>query len=140
MGIVLTIVIITIFCYLAYCFYKQTLANNERITLIKKAEKNWVDAIEETSLAKKELIQSIKELFGQYDAEKVEQNKIWIGMNKQLLLASWGNPEEIKESFVRGKKVEKIYYRPYINRLGSKKYEFEITVEDFVITSWKDLI
>jgi len=140
MGIVLTIVVITVFCYLAYCFYKQTEANDEHITLINTAEKNWVDAIEETTQAKKELIQSIAELFGQNDAERVDQNKIWIGMNKQLLLASWGNAEEIKESYVRGKQVEKMYYRPYINRLGSKKYEFEITVEDFVITGWKDLI
>lgn len=140
MKIALIFVIISIFIYLSYCIYRQAGAIKYRKSQINLAKKKYNNAIQETLVSKKELLNNILEIFGQNDVDRVNENKIYIGMNDKLLLASWGRPSEIKDSVIRGKLIEKYYYRPYINRLGNTKYKFEITLEEYIITGWKDLI
>lgn len=139
MIILLVLTIIGSVAYLSYAYYQQKLADNEREDKIKIAQGSYLKAQIETELTKIDLLQYISEVYGQISAEKVKNRKIWIGMNRDLLVAAWGWAGDIKDTYVRGERIEKWYYKPYYNRLNNLKYKFEITISNDEVTGWKDL-
>ena len=116
--------------------YQGVCERDERISL---AESKYKTAINFTNNAKKLMLEKIAIDCGDYDAKRVSEGTIWIGMDAWLLLASWSAAYETKDSSYYGRKVERWYYSPYYNRLDNLKFKFEVTVEDYKVKGWKDL-
>jgi hypothetical protein len=140
MNIIIVLTTIGALAYLLYAYYQQNEADSNREYKISIATTAYSEAKKETETAKQDLIKFIAGIYGQADADRVSTGKIWIGMNSDLLIASWGRAGDINDSYVRGVRIEKWYYNPYYNRLNNLKYKFEITVENNEIKGWKDLV
>jgi hypothetical protein len=138
--IILVILGIGIISYIGGSYFAQKEANKKRVDKIDSAKKVFIKAKTETKNAKDELISAITKYYSKVEADKVSNNEIWIGMESDLIVASWGKANEIKDSYVGGKRIEKWYYNPYYNRLNNLKYKFEITIENNHIQGWKDLV
>lgn len=140
MDIIFILTILGVTAYLIYAYYRQHEARSNRDFQISFAKTEYDTARRNTLVAKEDLIKSIASVYGQTDAERVSNGKIWVGMNSDLLVASWGRAVEIKDNYVRGVRIEKWYYNPYLNRLNNLKFKLEITVEDNQVAGWKDLV
>lgn len=126
--------------YLIYGLYKQFTKNQELIDDINTAERNKDRAYKEFNNAKKEMISTIDKVYGKISAERVDQGTIWIGMPDILLKVARELPEDIREEFYKGTKIHKYYYDSFTNRLGNKKYKFEITLENSEVVGWRDIV
>jgi hypothetical protein len=66
--------------------------------------------------------------YGPVNGEKVAKGLIWIGMTEQMLIDSWGQPEDINASVTRyGSRKQYVY--------GSGQYVY---VENGIIDSWQN--
>lgn len=75
--------------------------------------------------------------------EAVIINKIkdpfWIDMNKDIVLASWGEPEdEIKSVSKKGEKL-KWYYGGRTTQQYTRRYKYEVQIENDNVVAWKEL-
>jgi len=140
MSLPLIIIAFGVILYLSNAVYMQKMKNDERTHKINVAKNLYVYSQKGTEVSKKDLLSTITKYYGKNDSDRVNQGKLWIDMESDLLIASWGKPSETKDSYVRGSRIEKWYYNPYYNRLNNLKYKYEITIENNHITGWKDLI
>ena len=113
--------------------------NNSYEEEVYSAKIAYEEAVFQTKKAKKDLMEYIETYAGREVREKIEAKKIWIGMEIELLVASWGKAGEVKETYAKGKKIQKCYYFSYVNRLGNVKYKAEVTLENEIVAGWKDL-
>jgi hypothetical protein len=66
--------------------------------------------------------------YGPVNGEKVAKGLIWIGMTEQMLIDSWGQPEDINASVTRyGSRKQYVY--------GSGQYVY---VENGIVDSWQN--
>lgn len=66
--------------------------------------------------------------YGPVNGEKVAKSLIWIGMTEQMLLDSWGRPDDINTSVTRyGSRKQYVY--------GSGQYVY---VENGIVDSWQN--
>ena len=80
-------------------------------------------------------------LLNKYDStlvDKIMQDKLWIGMGEEILHDMKGIPGDVSESVSKGVIKKKNYYDKSTNRLGNDAFDFEVTLEDGIVTSWKD--
>lgn len=136
MGLPLLLVVIGIVSYLIYAIYMQIKESKERAERITTAEMEFKSAQRKTDVAKADMLQTIAQFYGKECSEKVSHGKIWVGMNVELLIASWGKASEIKKEI----RIEKWYYYPYYNSLNRLKYKIEIRIENDQISNWVNLV
>jgi hypothetical protein len=80
-------------------------------------------------------------LLNKYDSalvDKIMQDKLWIGMEEEILDDMKGRPGDISESVSKGIIKKKNYYEKSTNRLGNDAFDFEVTLENGKVTGWKD--
>jgi hypothetical protein len=66
--------------------------------------------------------------YGTVNGEKVAKGLIWIGMTEEMLLDSWGQPEDINSTVTRyGSRKQYVY--------GSGQYVY---VENGKVEAWQD--
>jgi hypothetical protein len=66
--------------------------------------------------------------YGPVNGEKVAKGLIWIGMTEQMLIDSWGQPEDINTTVTRYVKRKQYVY-------GSRQYVY---VENGVVDAWQN--
>ena len=126
--------------YMLNAIYMQINKGGERSQKINVAENLYNYSKKEAEVSKQDLLISITKYYGKNVSDRICQGEIWVNMDIELLIASLGKSSEIKDSYVKGNRIERWYYYPYYNRLNNLKYKFEITIENDLITGWKDLI
>lgn len=136
----LFIVATVVTIYLLYNIYMHSETNDKYKSELESSQIIYDEAVIQTIKARNTLLDSIENYAGKEIREKIEDKKIWIGMEVELLAASWGKAADVKESYTRGVKIQKFYYNPYYNRLHNVKYEIEVTLENDIVIGWKDLI
>jgi hypothetical protein len=83
---------------------------------------------------------NILEKYGDEIGLKLINEELWLGMNKEMILASQGKPDNIVEKVSRNKKREELFYGKHKNRRGSNwQYKFRIVLEDDEVVSWNDI-
>lgn len=122
--------------FMTYCQISKTTSRNETIRI---AENELNQAIDNQSLIKKKLIDSISKVYGKEKADKVRKGIIWTNMPAHLLKVSMGEGHNIKESIYKGTITQKWYYGRYQTRLGTYKYKLEVVLENNEVVGWKDL-
>jgi hypothetical protein len=70
---------------------------------------------------------------------KLFNKQLFIDMTKEMLIDALGNPSDEKETVTRGKITNKYYYHPRQTRQSTTVYGLEITLENDVVSGWKDL-
>lgn len=133
-GLLVCIVYLTINTLL------QITKSKQRNASIEKAQREYDIALNEQTLTKRKLFDSISNVYGQEKADRVNDGTIWVGMPMYLLMVAVGRAKDIKESITKGKKIEKWYYGEYQTRVGTYKYKLEVTLENDVVAGWKDLV
>lgn len=88
---------------------------------------------------KQEILSKIESYYGKDMAVKLEKGTITTGMHKALVKFAYGKPEDIREEYKYGNRIERWYYNGYVNRLGNIKYKLELLIENDRLEGWKDL-
>jgi hypothetical protein len=58
--------------------------------------------------------------YGISDAQKILEHKVWIGMTKEQLIESWGNPKKFNTSnYGNGNEYQYVYENQYIYLKGN---------------------
>ena len=60
-------------------------------------------------------------------------------MTKDMLIESWGNPEEKKENISREKTKLKWYFGSRTTQQGTTVYKHEVRLENDIVEGWKEL-
>tara|TARA_B100001029_G_C15023641_1_gene432187 strand:- start:148 stop:1011 length:864 start_codon:yes stop_codon:yes gene_type:complete len=117
----------------------------------KKALKGMTLQMVEECLGEKTYIYKNKYYFGRPFEQMItfENNKlnsvqildksIWIDMPKDMLLASWGNPDDEKEDVAKDKVKLKWYFGARQTRQKTTVYKYEIRLENDLVVGWREL-
>lgn len=97
-----------------------------------KANKDYLNS-------KAVILNKIESFYGKDIAYKLEKGTITTGMDKSLVKFAYGKPEDIKEEYKQGTRIQRWYYDGYTNRLGNRKYRLELLIENNRLIGWKDL-
>jgi len=84
---------------------------------------------------KKDLIDK----YGDASGNKVFNKEIWIDMTKEMLIDSWGKPEDTKEDISRNKVKLRWYYGGRATRQATTAYRYEVRLENDIVEGWKEL-
>ena len=76
--------------------------------------------------------------FGEDAALKILDERIWIDMTKDMLIESWGNPEDETVNVFKNKTKEKYFYNGRTTRQGTTVYQCEVKLEDDVVVGYKE--
>tara|TARA_B100002051_G_scaffold184380_1_gene174511 strand:- start:68 stop:622 length:555 start_codon:yes stop_codon:yes gene_type:complete len=90
---------------------------------------------EKEFLRKKKIIKK----YGEDIGEKIFYKILFIDMTKEMVIDALGNPSDIKETVTREKTTNKYYYHPRKTRQSTTVYRLEVTLENDVVSGWKDL-
>ena len=90
---------------------------------------------EKEFLRKKKIIKK----YGEDIGEKIFYKILFIDMTKDMVIDALGNPSDIKETVTREKTTNKYYYHPRKTRQSTTVYRLEVTLENDVVSGWKDL-
>lgn len=134
---------ILIIGYLVIIIGKQLYETNKLKQRRQAIETQYYTAKQEMDLVRRDNLVSVgqaySKVYGNDITEKIAKRIVFEDMPMILLLVSCGLPDKIQEGFNRGKSLTKWYYGESYNRLGNEVYEFEVTVEDYVVVGWRDL-
>ncbi len=117
----------------------QVYKSSKRKKLIKKAQEDYNNTLNELGKTQNKIFQKIEKIYGVEKAHKVAEGKIWIDMPVLLLIIAVGRADKITENISRKRKIEKWYYGGYQTNRGTHKYQVEVTLEDDIVSGWKDL-
>lgn len=108
-------------------------ARDLAIRKIKEAENRKSDSLKQIQSEKLRIQQneqykkSLISRYGLSNTEKILQHKIWIGMTREMLISSWGNPNDINRTVGSfGVHEQFVYGSTYVY------------VENGKLTSWQD--
>ena len=108
----------------------------------KKEETNQKE-LEETAareLAEKERLEKeLTKKFGKQDALRIIEGEIWLGMTKDMLIASRGEPLDTDETVLKSKTKSKFFYEPWFTRQKNMRFKVRIDLENKEVVGWKDL-
>lgn len=108
--------------------YNDSIYFTHKSFLITKEENDI--KIAKAKLAKQKEVDYKKSLivkYGQKDATRILEKKIWIGMTKDMLKLSWGSPDDINRTVTSYTVHEQWVYG-----------DVYVYVEDGIVTSWQD--
>ena len=77
--------------------------------------------------------------YGTQRGNKILAEKIWIDMTKEMIIDSWGMPENEKENISRGNKILKCYYGGRKTRQNTTKFKYEVKIKNDIVEGWKEL-
>lgn len=115
-------------------YWKKAKMKEEELIIFNEAEKNRIIVQQEIEYRRKEAERkklerknSLIKKYGQVNAQKIIDEKIWIGMTDKMALDSWGRPTDINRSVGSwGTHEQWIYYETYLYFENGK------------LTSWQD--
>jgi hypothetical protein len=89
-------------------------------------------------IAKSEAKEKAKfiEKFGKELGTKIAKGELWIGMNKEELMAIKGKPGKKTETISRNKKREEYFYDGKKNRQGNMSYKLKVILIDELVEKW----
>ena len=67
------------------------------------------------------------------------KEKIWLDMPKDILIASWGNPGDKKETVTKSSIKQRLFFNGRDNRQGGISFEYQVDVENDLVVGWKEL-
>ena len=108
-------------------FYEYLKQKEEEQEIIKQAE--------EFSQREKYYVKKYGDNFGSAIANK----KIMVGMTKEMLIESWGQPGSVKQTVYKNSVKEKCYYAPRETRQNTIKYQQQVNLENNIVVGWSDL-
>ena len=76
------------------------------------------------------------EKYGKELGTKIAKGELWIGMNKEALMAIKGNPGKKTETISRNKKREEYFYDGKKNRQGNMSYKLKVILIDELVEKW----
>jgi|TARA_B110000259_G_C13729304_1_gene287862 hypothetical protein len=76
------------------------------------------------------------EKYGKELGTKIAKGELWIGMNKEALMAIKGKPEKKTETISRNKKREEYFYDGKKNRQGNMSYKLKVILIDELLEKW----
>ena len=110
-------------------YYKKGI--HQLDSMAKVYEQKKLKQVKEAVLKRKQAQEERKKYlitrYGGSNAERILQNKIWIGMTKEMALESWGNPDDINRTVTA--------YYIHEQWVYSSQYLY---FEDGILTSWQD--
>lgn len=112
--------------------YKALKEESQRLVREGKAEKaDWEYLLDDQQAAaekkRKERLSKLTSKYGKIAALKIVEGKVWIGMTKEMMIESWGQPEDINRSVGSwGVHEQCIYGDTYVY------------VENGKVASWQD--
>jgi hypothetical protein len=77
-------------------------------------------------------------IYTKEEVDKIMSKQLWLGMTEETLFEARSRPLDISESVSKGVVKKKHYYDKSTNRLGNDAFDFEVTLEDGIVTGWKD--
>ena len=102
-------------------------------TKIKEEEKEKQQLIED------ERRDGIIKKYGENIGNRLINKEIWIDMTKDMLIESWGNPEDEKENISREKTKLKWSFGSRTTKQGTIVYKHEVRLENDIVEGWKEL-
>jgi hypothetical protein len=112
---------------------KLKMKGMDKLSEIANLQRELKDIIEEYDITPEEK--------KQYEIEKNEKKgKIDLNLTYEEVVNIFGKESKKDVSVSRGKKIIKLYFYEYKNRLGNTSYEFEVTLKDDKVYGWKDLL
>ncbi len=122
----------------------DSLDNDELSAAIEnKKEKIYQKALEETAareLAEKEKLEKdLTKKYGKQDALRIIKGEIWLGMTKDMLIASRGEPHDTDETVLKSKTKSKLFYEPWFTRQKNMRFKLRIDLENGKVVGWRDL-
>jgi len=71
--------------------------------------------------------------------DKTFEDSIWLDMPVKMLIASWGNPGDKKESVTKSSVKQRLFFNGRENRQGGTSYEYRVDIENDLVVGWKEL-
>ena len=91
-------------------------------------------------LAEREKLEKdLTKKFGKKDAMRIIEGEIWVGMTKDMLIASRGEPLDTDETVLKSKTKTKFFYEPWFTRQRNMRFKLRIDLENGEVVGWKDL-
>ncbi|WCL81183.1 TM2 domain-containing protein [Saprospira sp. CCB-QB6] len=82
---------------------------------------------------------SIENQYQEKYAQAIADEKVWIGMNKEMLIAAFGYPEKEKKHLTKEGTNERYYYGEYPHPQGHRAYRLEVQLENEEVIGIKEL-
>ena len=122
----------------------DSLDNDELSEAIEnKKEEIHLKALEEKAareLAEREKLEKeLSKKFGKKAAIRIIEGEIWVGMTKDMLIASRGKPLDTDETVLKSKTKSKFFYEPWFTRQKNMRFKLRIDLENGEVVGWKDL-
>jgi len=76
---------------------------------------------------------------GKLIEDKTFKDRLWLDMPKDMLIASWGNPGDMKESVTKSSVKQRLFFNGRENRQGGTSYEYQVDLENDLVVGWKEL-
>jgi hypothetical protein len=125
--------------------YRKLTPLEDRIVNGSKEEKEKKKAeaafrLEENRAAANKRKADLSRRFKNDEVDKILKNTLWLGMTEEMLLEVKGQPNDTAESVSVGKVKKKYFYGKRKNRLGNNSFDFEVNLENDIVTGWKDIV
>ena len=104
----------------------------EKRKIREKENKRW-------AAKRKKRRKALVKKYGEDIALKIINKQLFIDMTKEMLIDALGSPSDEKETVTREKTTNKYYYHPRKTRQSTTVYGLEVTLENDVVSGWKDL-
>ncbi len=88
---------------------------------------------------KKKRERDIIDRFGEKFGRLILDDKIELGMTREMMVEAWGEPGESKERVYKTSTKERCYFFPRITRQNTTVYKVQVNLEDGIIVGWRDL-
>ena len=105
----------------------------------KESKKQLLKWTKEREKIRRNKLKEYTKLWGEFDAGRILDKQVWIGMSRSQLISSKGNPNEIKNQQIKTKIKENFFYNPRKTRQNTINYEYRVDLEDDIVVGYKDL-
>ena len=96
------------------------------------------DIANQAIIKENEKRERLLKIYTKEQVDKIMSKQLWLGMTEETLFEARNRPLDISESVSKGVVKKKHYYDKSTNRLGNDAFDFEVTLEDGIVTGWKD--
>ncbi len=108
--------------------YTQNEFSEEHKLEVDKAQEEVDEAEAHFEDISEPIYRRLATVYGEELAADIKKETISPGMPEELLLLAWGDPEEIKSSYIRGINTESWYYDPEDGEGEAKKFQTEVII------------
>ncbi len=133
MVILCIIILLVSVIYLVVGMFTQNEFSDEHKLEVEKAQEEVDEAEVYFEEVSEPIYKRIASVYGEELAADIKNETISPGMPEELLLLAWGDPEEIKSSYIRGTNTESWYYDPEDSE--QKVFQTEVLITNNRITA-----